>query len=80
MKRRFLEMFSWIMIGDGLLSLLDPRRHCLLWETGPAPCRELLDAFARRPGFTRAFGLAEALAGFWLATSQKPQPKWRMGR
>jgi hypothetical protein len=25
-----------LLIGDGILSLLEPKRHCLLWEIDPS--------------------------------------------
>ena len=61
-----------LLIGDGILCVLDPKRHCLLWETGPKPWREMIDEFAEHPAATRAFGLLEAAVGVVLATGQKP--------
>ena len=50
------------MIGDGLLSLVDPKRHCLLWEIGPQWCREMVDEFAEHPNIARGAGLVELVA------------------
>ena len=62
-----------LMVGDGLLSLIDPKRHCLLWETGPKVWRDFADEFAEHPQVTRGVGVAEILAGLWLASEQKPK-------
>lgn len=62
-----------LMVGDGLLSLINPKRHCLLWETGPKAWRDLADEFAEHPKVTRGLGLAEMAAGVWLASEQKPK-------
>jgi len=72
MNRRILEMFGLLMVGDGILSLFQPKRHCLLWEIGPKPCRELIDTFAQHPTATRWAGIAEAGLGLLLAAQQKP--------
>lgn len=72
MKKLLLDFTGLLLIGDGILTLADPKRHCLLWEIGPKPCRDLVDEFAQHPGATRWAGLAEALVGILLAESQKP--------
>ncbi len=61
-----------LLIGDGLLTLADPKRHCLLWEIGPKPCREFIDEFAQHPTMSRWAGLGEAVLGLFLAEAQKP--------
>jgi hypothetical protein len=60
-----------MFVGDGVISLIEPRRHCLLWEVGPQPCRKMIDVFAERPTLTRGLGLLEMLAGIWLASQQE---------
>jgi hypothetical protein len=65
------DFFGMLLMGDGLLSALHPRRHCLLWEVGPQPCRELVDELVEHPQMTRAAGVAEFLVGFWLASRQE---------
>ncbi len=66
-----LDLFGMLLIGDGFLSALHPRRHCLLWEVGPAPCRKLVDEFAEHPSAARAAGVVELLLGLWLACDQE---------
>lgn len=61
-----------LMVGDGVLSLINPRRHCLLWKIGPAVWRNLADEFAEHPQVTRGIGIASVAAGVWLASEQKP--------
>lgn len=75
MKKRFLDLLGLLMVGDGLLTLADPKRHCLLWEIGPKTCREMTDEFVRHPALARWAGLAEVLIGFVLAETQKPERK-----
>jgi hypothetical protein len=72
MKKRFLDIFGMLLIGDGALTLLDPKRHCLLWEIGPEPCKDMVDEFVRHPTMSRWLGAAEMLVGAWLAETQKP--------
>jgi hypothetical protein len=61
------------MIGDGALAFVEPRRHALLWRSGPAAWRWMIEPFVRRPGLTRWLGAAEVAAGFWLAARQRPR-------
>ncbi len=69
--KQLLDVFGMLLIGDGLLTVLQPRRHCLLWEVGPEPCRQVIDEFATHPPLTRAAGALELLAGLWLASRQE---------
>ncbi len=73
MEKRLKELLGMMMIGDGMLSLLDPKRHCLLWEIGPPPCREFIDEFVQHPGLTRLLGAVELGLGVWLASRQEPR-------
>lgn len=56
-----------------MLTLLDPERHCALYEVGPKPCRELVHEFAEHPAVARSLGLIEVLLGLALAEFQKPR-------
>lgn len=69
--KQLLDLLGMILIGDGLLSVLNPRRHCLIWEVGPEACRHLVDEFAEHPRMTRVAGVLELLVGLWLATEQE---------
>jgi hypothetical protein len=71
MKRRILDLLALMFVGDGVVSLIEPKRHCLLWEVGPPQCRKFIGVFAERPTLTRSLGLLEMLAGIWLASQQE---------
>lgn len=72
-NRRLSETAGMLMIGDGVLGLMYPREHCLLWRGGPSWWRDSIDWFASHPQMTRAFAATELAAGFWLARRQEPQ-------
>jgi hypothetical protein len=63
-----------LLIGDGAITAVQPKRHCLLWEIGPQSCRQFIDEFVEHPRLARAAGLLEVLAGFALAIRQEPHP------
>jgi len=65
-----LDSLAMVMIGDGLITALHPRRHARLWETGPDGLRRTMAWLEARPGLARALGLAEAAFGLWLADRQ----------
>jgi hypothetical protein len=70
---RAKECFAMMMIGDGVLAIVDPVRHISLWKNGPSWWQAMIEPFARRPEMTRLVGVAETLAGVWLAARQKPE-------
>ncbi len=69
----FGESFAMMLIGDGILSLMNPRRHVLLWNRGPQFWKNAMEPFAANPNTTRLAGAAEIALGIWLATRQKPE-------
>jgi hypothetical protein len=64
------EVIAMLMIGDGTLALVAPRRHMLLWRFGPESYKRLAEAFARRPALTRLLAAVEVAGGLWLALRQ----------
>ena len=71
MKRRIYELLAMLMIGDGLVAALEPRRHARLWLGGPSAWRRVMWSFVERPRLTRCVGVAQLGFGLWLARQQK---------
>ena len=69
MTKRLLELAGLILIGDGLMGLLRPRRHSLLWHVGPQLAKAVTEELAEHPQTARAI-YAELAAGVALATIQ----------
>lgn len=69
--RRTAEMAAVFMIGDGLLGLLQPKRHVDLWRSDVAAVDGLVRPFAGRPGRRRAYALIQIAAGVALAAKQQ---------
>ncbi len=68
--RRFKEIAAIMMIGEGIIGAIIPRRHLRLWKFGPKKYRNFIDASARRPNLIRIASAAEAGLGVWLALRQ----------
>jgi hypothetical protein len=68
--KRILELAGLILIGDGLMGLLRPRRHSLLWHFGPELAKAVTEELADHPKTSRAIYAAELAAGIALATIQ----------
>jgi hypothetical protein len=64
---RTAESTAIIMIGDGLLGVLRPAEHCLIWSAGPRWWREMVGWFAAHPNVTRGAAVIEVGTGLWLA-------------
>ena len=70
--KRTAEMAAIFMVGDGLLGLLQPRRHVALWRSEVTAADLMVRPFAHRPGARRAYGIVQLGAGLWLASRLKP--------
>lgn len=68
---RAAEMGAIFMVGDGLLGLLQPRRHVALWDRQALGAERLVAPFRSRPGRRRLYALAQIGAGLALAARQK---------
>lgn len=65
--RRSAEMAALFMIGDGVLGLVQPRRHVALWRSDVRAVDALVKPFAGRPGRRRGYALVQIAAGLALA-------------
>ncbi len=67
---RLKETVAITIIGDGVIELLAPRQHSLLWVSGPESARKVARFFADNPNYMRLLGLAQIGFGVWLAFRQ----------
>ncbi|MEN2746233.1 hypothetical protein [Sphingomonas sp. T9W2] len=68
--KRSAEMAATFMIGDGMLGLLQPRRHVELWQEQAGGAERLVRPFVGHPGRRRAYALLQIAAGLALAARQ----------
>ena len=68
--RRLKETFAILTVGDGIIELIFPTDHSLLWEFGPARVRRVARFFAENPNLMRLLGAAQVAFGIWLAKRQ----------
>jgi len=68
--RRLKETFAVVTVGDGVIALLAPREHSLLWEVGSEGARKVARFFADNPNHLRLLGTAQIAFGVWLALRQ----------
>ncbi len=69
-KRRLVEAFAIITVGDGLIEFLAPKEHSQLWVVGPASTRRIGMWFVENPERMRLLGAAQVVVGVWLALRQ----------
>jgi hypothetical protein len=67
--RRLNETFAIVTIGDGIIELLVPKEHSLLWSIGPKSAR-VARFFADNPNYMRLIGAVQIAFGVWLALGQ----------
>ena len=67
---RLKESIAMISIGDGVLALIAPQNHTMLWLLGPKKVRKLSAWFVENPLYIRLGGIVETGLGLWLALRQ----------
>lgn len=75
MALRVRHITAIVLIGDGILALVNPERDALAWRFGPEPFRTLMGYMAERPAFTRWVGATQIAAGIWLALREEPKSR-----
>jgi hypothetical protein len=68
--RNVAELIAMLAIGDGVVALVAPRRHSLLWRFGPESYQRAMKEFAERPALVRLLAATEVGLGLWLALRQ----------
>ena len=68
--RRLKESFAILTLGDGIIEVIFPTEHSLLWEFGPARVRKVARFFAKNRNLMRLLGAAQVAFGIWLAKRQ----------
>ncbi len=71
--RRATELAALFMIGDGVMGLIKPRWHSLLWYCGPQLAKAVVEELADHPKTARAVYFAEMAVGIALAMRQTPE-------
>jgi hypothetical protein len=69
--KRAAEMAAVFMIGDGMLGLLQPKRHVKLWRSEVGAVDMLVRPFAGKPALRRGYGALQLGAGILLASRLK---------
>ena len=67
MRTRLAETAAILLVGDGVIGALFPRRHTARWTEGPSLWRRAMEPFQESPGMTRAAALLEIVVGLWWA-------------
>lgn len=68
---RAAEMAAIFMVGDGLVGLVQPRRHVDLWKDEALGAEATVRPFVDRPRRRQVYALAQITAGLSLASRQR---------
>ena len=71
--RRLIQLGALFLIGDGIMGLVKPRWHSLLWHFGPEIARAATEELAENPRIARVVYIAEAAIGVAIASCQTPE-------
>lgn len=72
-SRRLVQAGALFLIGDGLMGLLKPRWHSLLWHVGPQLVKAATEELAAHRTAARVVYGAELALGIALAMAQTPE-------
>jgi hypothetical protein len=62
---------AMVMIGDGVMALIDPERDAKAWKKGPKVWQGVMHELSKRPTLTRVIGVAQIAGGIWWALRQE---------
>lgn len=66
--KRAAEVAALVMIGDGVIGIVQPRRHIPLWRSKFPPLRAVVDQFDGKPLIRRRVaGAAQVAIGLAMA-------------
>ena len=68
--RRIIQLGALVLIGDGVIGMIKPRRPSWLGSFGPELARAATEELAAHPRTARSIYLAETLLGLLLATKR----------
>ncbi len=68
-----MELGALFMIGDGIMGLIKPRWHSLLWHFGPELAKAATEELAEHPKTARVIYAAEVAIGIAIAAQQTPE-------
>lgn len=71
--KRSLELLGLMMIGEGVVGSIRPRRYSLFWKVGPKWLRDSVETLAEHRAASRLLCLGEIAAGLWLALREIEQ-------
>ncbi len=74
-SRRLVQAGALFLIGDGLMGLIKPRWHSLLWHIGPQVVKAATEELAAHRTAARAVYAAELVIGLALAMSATPEKR-----
>jgi hypothetical protein len=70
--RRIVELGALFLIGDGIMGIIKPRWHSLLWHFGPQLAKAVTEELAENPKVARGIYAAEVALGILIASRQTP--------
>jgi hypothetical protein len=63
---------AMVLIGDGVMAMVRPKRDARAWKKGPELWRGSMQWLAKRPAVTRAIGAAQVVGGvLWALYADK---------
>lgn len=68
--KRVKHFAAMVLIGDGVMALVQPKRDARAWKKGPRTWRRSMQWLAKRPALTRAIGAAQIVGGVLWALSE----------
>lgn len=68
--KRMKHFAAMVMIGDGVMAIVNPKHDARAWEKGPKVWQDSMEWLAERPALTRAIGAIQIVGGVLWALSE----------
>ena len=68
--KRAKHFAAMVLIGDGVMAIVNPRNDARAWKTGPKLWHSLMGELSTRPTLTRVIGVAQVIGGICWALHQ----------
>jgi hypothetical protein len=70
MDKRWIHFAAMVLIGDGVMAVLNPQADAQAWKNGPWVWQKLMKDMRKHPTLTRIVGLGQIAAGVSLALAE----------
>jgi uncharacterized protein YjeT (DUF2065 family) len=70
MENQWKHFAAMVLIGDGVMAVINPRADAHAWKHGPIAWQKAMKELRKHPTLTRIIGLGQIAAGISIALAE----------